>query len=153
VQLKTLPARTALEATSEGDYFKGDNDLFMTLFRYIDKNSLAMTVPVESDISEVKMRFFVGQKVDTAALEKTDKVAVRSIPESLVISAGLRGGYNAKTYQRGEQRLDDWLKANPEYQAVGEPFGVFWNGPFVPGFLKRSEVNWQVVKKASAEKK
>lgn len=151
--LKVLPARTALQSQSDADYFGGDNKLFMSLFRYIDSNDLAMTVPVEADVDASRMRFFVGQKIDKEALKSTDKVKVIAIPEAMVISAGLRGGYSQKTWDRGVVNLDAWLKANPDYEPVGEAFGVYWNGPFVPGFLKRSEVNRAVRKRIEADAK
>ena len=45
-----LPARTALEASTDSSYFKSDNGLFRKLFRYISSNDVSMTTPVEADI-------------------------------------------------------------------------------------------------------
>jgi hypothetical protein len=33
------------------------------------------------------------------------------------------------------------LLKNPAYEAIGEARGIFWNGPFIPGFFKRFEVH------------
>ena len=51
VELKTVPAVKALQADGDGTYFKNDDSTFMKLFRYIDRNQVAMTVPVEAEVS------------------------------------------------------------------------------------------------------
>ncbi|HAZ66032.1 MAG TPA: ABC transporter substrate-binding protein, partial [Opitutae bacterium] len=51
------------------------------------------------------------------------------------------GSYTQKSYQDNLTKLQDWLKTQLEYEAIGEPYAVYWNSPFVPGFLKRSEVH------------
>ena len=57
-----LPPRTALETTSGEPYFSSSDGMFRRLFRYIQKNDIKMTTPVEVDINPGKMRFFVGSK-------------------------------------------------------------------------------------------
>jgi len=37
--------------------------------------------------------------------------------------------------------LMEWFAKNNKYEQDGPAYGVYWNGPFVPGFLKRSEVH------------
>ena len=68
-----LPARTALEASTDSSYFKSDNGLFRKLFRYISSNDVSMTTPVEADIFPGKMRFFVGYE------DSKKKVTVRRL--------------------------------------------------------------------------
>ena len=53
-----------------------------------------------------------------------------------------------KVSEDGVQRLREWLKANTEWVADGEPSAVYWNSPFVPFFLKTSEVHMPVRKAA-----
>ena len=50
IEIKTVPAATLLATRSDDDYFDESNDLFRPLFRYIQKNDIPMTVPVESRI-------------------------------------------------------------------------------------------------------
>jgi hypothetical protein len=54
IQLKELPQALALEAPD------GDDEGFRALFNFIQSNELAMTVPVEVDLSDEReaMRFF-----------------------------------------------------------------------------------------------
>jgi len=142
-EIKTLPARKAIETSNAGDYFKNDDGMFMTLFRYIDSNDVKMTVPVTADVKPATMRFFVGKDAPEK-LAGTKKVKVVEVPEQLVVSSGLRGGYNEKVFEKGKKRAEEWLAKHPEFEATGPAYGVYWNGPFVPGFVKKSEVHLPV---------
>ena len=145
IEVKTLPARTALVATGGGNYFDGADGVFMKLFRYIDRNKVEMTIPVESEVDANRMRFFAGAADKTRALSNTAEVAVETLPERTVLSVGIRGGYNQDAYEGGVETLKAWLeKHGDEWAADGEPYAVYWNGPFMPGFLKKSEVHWPV---------
>jgi hypothetical protein len=57
-----------------------------------------------------------------------------------VVSLGLVGSYSYQTYQQGLARLKDWLKQHSEYEIVGEPRRFFYDGPYIPDGLKRSEI-------------
>ena len=56
-----------------------------------------------------------------------------------MVSIGLRGGYEKKTFDRGRQRLEAWLAEHPEWQPVGVPRTLAYNSPFVPNIAKYSE--------------
>ena len=141
-EVKEIPDSLALEASSGGDYFDGRNDdnTFMKLFRYIQRNEIKMTVPVEVDVDEGNMRFFVGKDSKDREHEDSKDVTVAARPARLVVSTGLRGGYSEKRFEKGKERLEAWLDGQTEYRSAGEPVAVYWNGPFTPGFLKQSEV-------------
>ena len=91
IQILELPARLALEAKTDDSYFIKDNGLFRSLFRYITKNDISMTTPVEADINPGKMRFFVGDKDKTKNLESNDLIKVYKVPTKMVVSVGIRG--------------------------------------------------------------
>ena len=42
---------------------------------------------------------------------------------------------------------------NKDFEPAGECYGVYWNGPFIPGFFKRSEVHLPIRKKNSSPTK
>lgn len=136
-----LPARTALETSTDKSYFSENNGLFRKLFRYINQNDISMTTPVEADIKPGKMRFFVGTKDLAKNFKDSDQVKIRKLAKQKVVSIGIRGGYTEKRFQENLKSLNKWLAGNPKYEAIGEPYGVYWNGPFVPGLLKRSEIH------------
>ncbi len=142
VEVKTLPEMRALKHSGNSDqYFKENNGLFMPLFRYIQQNDLAMTVPVESEMAPATMMFFIGSDVDISRIESTEQVEVITIPERQVLSVGIRGSYNEKEYQEALGKAMLWVESHPYYVADGPARMIYWNGPYVPGFLKRSELH------------
>lgn len=142
IEVKTLPERTALQADEAGvSYFDRDNRLFSQLFSYIKKNDVAMTVPVEAEIEDAAMRFFAGSDASGRDLPDTRSVKVEVISEQEVLSIGIRGGYTEDRFEQGKQKLEAWLSEHPEFEATGPAYAVYWNGPYVPGPLKRSEVH------------
>lgn len=141
VETKTIPLAKTLSTKLGGDYFVRDNNLFMRLFNYIKKNDIAMTVPVEAALDDADMRFYVGD-ADWGKAEKNEgRVSVAVMPERLVVSLGGRGSYTKKNVTAVRKQLEQWLEEQDEFQAVGIPYAVFWNGPFTPGFMKRFEIH------------
>jgi effector-binding domain-containing protein len=100
-----------------------------------------MTTPVEAEMNPGVMYFYIGTGVSKHVLDATEKVSVHELPERLVASLGVRGGYNERNFDKASAKLSAWLLKNPGYEAIGEVRGVFWNGPFMPGFIKRFEVH------------
>ncbi len=141
IKIIDLPERIALEAKSSGSYFQSDNGLFRKLFRYISQNDVAMTTPVEADINPGKMRFFVGLKDRTKDISSTSDVEVRKIAPLKVVAIGVRGSYSVKRFMENKQKLLNWLAKEKKYEIAGEAYAVYWDGPFVLGFFKRSEVH------------
>jgi len=140
-EIKTLPAARLIASHSEGAYFEDNNGLFRPLFRYISARDIAMTTPVEAEINPGTMYFYIGGAVEDAALENTENVTVKSLPERKVASYGARGSYSESNFETAKAALETWLHTNEDYEAAGEARGVFWNGPFMPGFFKRFEVH------------
>ncbi len=141
IEVKELPAARVMEAVGGPDYFEGRNGPFMTLFDYIRTNDLAMTVPVEADPRPARMRFFVERDRTGELPTGEGGVKVYERPAQQVVSIGQRGSYSRENYDEGLAKLRAWLAAHPEFQASGEPYAVYWDGPFKPWFLKRAEVH------------
>lgn len=144
VELKTLPAGRLLEASGDGDYFKQGNNLFMPLFRYISDHDIAMTTPVEAQINPGKMYFWVAPDQVEKATEDTARVRVIDVPERRVAAIGARGGYSESNYEKAKAELMAWVDKQEGLRPLGEPYAVYWNGPFTPWFLKRFEVQVKV---------
>jgi hypothetical protein len=53
----------------------------------------------------------------------------------------VRGSYTKKNFDTALTQLKAWLAQRPTLIPQGEPYAVYWNSPFVPGFLKHSEVH------------
>lgn len=140
-ELKTLPAGLLLKASATGNYFDQSNRLFRPLFSYISSHEIAMTTPVEARIEGAAMFFWVATSQRSKVAGSSGAVEVLEIPERWVASLGARGGYSAENFAKTRDQLLDWLGQRKDVEAAGAPYAVFWNGPFMPGFLKRYEVH------------
>lgn len=135
VEVKEIPAAKLMVAEP------ASGDPFSRLFRYISRNGVAMTVPVESSMQRNDMRFYVGSKDRPRDLRNEGDVQVVEAPARMVVSVGERGGYSWSNLREAEAKARQWLADNKQYRATGEPYAVFWNGPYVPPFMKRFEVH------------
>jgi len=140
IEVKQIPARKILAAQGKGDPFQSRNQSFGKLFNYIQRNDVAMTVPVEAGATTNTMNFFVGGKDESKDLKPDENIKVQKLQPITVVSIGMRGAYTQKRYEEGLQKIRKWLSEHPEWQAEEEPYAVYWNSPFVPGFVKVSEV-------------
>jgi hypothetical protein len=68
MEVKSLPAARLMVAESAQAYFSANNNLFGKLFRYISKNSIPMTAPVEARLQPGVMVFYM----DTASAKRVD---------------------------------------------------------------------------------
>ena len=139
-EIKTLPAGMLLKSEAPGNYFNNGGQLFRPLFRYISDHDIAMTTPVEAQIENAAMLFWVAPSEIEKVAGSKNGVEVIEIPERTVAVRGAKGGYNEDNYQGTRQELENWLSNQSEWRPTDEAYGVYWNGPFTPWFLKRYEV-------------
>lgn len=141
-EVKDLPVARVMVARSESGYFSADNRMFGKLFRYIQSNRIPMTAPVEARIEPGVMIFHCdAASAVREDLRPTAEVSIEHVPARTVASIGIRGSYTERTYRENLARLRAWLATQPGVAEAGEPYAVYWDSPFVPGFLKRSEVH------------
>jgi len=143
VTVRTLPAGRIMTTAAEGSYFEQSGRLFSRLFDYIRANDVSMTVPVEGDLDRAAMRFYAGSDAP-GDLADTDAVRVETVPERTVASIGGQGAYSEGNLKDALGRLEAWLISQDRWRADGEPYAVYWNGPFTPWFMKRFEVHLPV---------
>jgi effector-binding domain-containing protein len=146
-EIKKLPAGTVLRTSMRGGYFDENNNLFRRLFDAINRNRVPMTVPVEAKMMPGTMVFYL----DSASAKRKDLqlpagVIRQTLPPRAVASIGVRGGYTRESYEENLAKLREWLKKQNKYRAAGEPYAVYWNGPFTLAPFKRSEVHLPVQK-------
>lgn len=145
IEIKEIPERTLIQARRGERYFAENNALFGQLFRYIKNNDVSMTVPVKAEIDPGKMYFYIGSKDLTKNLRNTDSVKVVTEPARTVMSMGVRGGYSEKNFEQARKNLFDQLEASKTWKQSGEVYAIFWNGPYVPAFMKTFEVHVPVI--------
>lgn len=141
IEIKTIPAARLLATHSDSHYFEANNALFRRLFRYIQANNIAMTTPVEAAIDPGIMYFYLGSDYANMEFEATDEVTLIEYPERSVLSIGVRGGYSAENFNQAREALLTHLAAQNQWIATGPARAIYWNGPFMPGLFKRSEVH------------
>lgn len=146
-EIKTLPAGSVLRTSSRGEYFQENNGLFMRLFNTINQNKVPMTVPVEAKMKPGAMVFYL----DSSSAKRKDLqlpagVTRQTLPPRTVASIGIRGGYSRESFEANLARLKAWLKTQPKWHVDGEPYAVYWNGPFTLPPFKRSEIHLPVQK-------
>lgn len=153
LELKTLPAARLMVTESTQAYFSANNRLFGRLFRYISDNKIPMTAPVEARLQPGAMVFYM----DPASTKRVDllpagEVRLEDVPARRVAAIGIRGSYSQENFRDAEQRLRAWVAQQPALEVAGEAYGVYWNSPFVPFFLKHSEVHLPLRDKAKSVK-
>lgn len=152
-EIKTLPRGVGLKARSSKDYFSENNGLFRRLFEALQRNQVPMTTPVEAGMRPGTMVFYLDPK----SAERTDLVLPSGVEkvvveERVVASVGMRGGYSRESFAENSQKIREWVRGQPGWKVVGEPYAVYWNSPFMIWFLKRSEVHLPVEKMMLGEK-
>jgi hypothetical protein len=159
-ELKTLPAGLLVRSETKGDYFQNDGELFRPLFRYIQRKEIAMTTPVEAHVADTSAMYFWIAASERAKAETDlpaaapsanagatpEGVVVLTRPERLVISHGARGSYSRAHFEQARDAARAWLAEHSDLFAEGEAYAVYWNSPFMPGFLKRYEIHLPVRK-------
>lgn len=143
IEIKTLPSGRLLESSGSGDYFSESGRLFGPLFRYIQQNGIAMTTPVEAQIRPGKMYFWVAENQVDKAQEDSANVKVIDVPSRRVASIGARGAYTQANFEEAKKNLLKWIEKEG-VETEGDPYGVYWNGPFTPWFLKTFEVHVRI---------
>lgn len=149
IEVKNYPAYRAATYRYRGQLSEAANRAFSPLYQHISSNEISMTAPVETRYpdstrtgatsGEAEVSFLYRDTV-TYPKEIADNIRVEDIAPMTVVSLGLQGGYDYDSYQEGLTRLNEWLTENPGYRAVGSPRRFFYDGPYVPDALKRSEI-------------
>ncbi|MBD2112089.1 MULTISPECIES: heme-binding protein [Cyanophyceae] len=151
IEIKQYPDYRAATVQVTGNLANAPSQGFSPLFRHISSNDIAMTAPVETryptatlDASTVvegdASVSFLYRSLDIVPQEIAQNVQVEDIPPMTVVSVGVRGGYGYEVYTSGLQQLKTWLAAHPEYAVAGPPRRFFYDGPYVPDALKRSDI-------------
>lgn len=141
---KTYPEHRLARARPEG----GRDGAFMTLFRHIKRNEIAMTAPVEMPLAGEAGRdgdgmafLYATKSLGQPGPDPADAaVVVEDVPEATVASVGTRGSYSRRTFDRGLGQVRAWLAEHPDWEEAGPPRVLAYNSPFVPGLLKYAEV-------------
>ena len=145
-QIRELPAGRWLVSKGDGRYFDSSSKMFRKLFSYIKENEVSMTVPVVGHLDEAEMRFYLGSEASDDLVD-SDKVQIVSVPARRVAALGASGSYTQKNVDVAINSLEVWIKNEEKIQPAGEPYAVFWDGPFKLWFLKQFEIHIPITEK------
>jgi hypothetical protein len=158
VEVKQYPAYRAATYRYQGKLSQAANQAFYPLYQHISSNNIAMTAPVETRYSsstwaegglleetgEATVSFLYRTR-DIYPDEIAQNLEVKDVPPMMVVSLGLQGGYSFESYRQNVVKLHDWLREHPEYAVSGPPRRFFYDGPYIPDALKRSEIQIPIV--------
>ena len=151
IEIKQYPEYRAATVQITGNLASAPSQGFSPLFDHIISNDISMTAPVETryptdtlqseSVTEGEATVsFLYRSLDIVPQEIAQNVQVEDIPPMTVVSLGKRGGYRYDNYIVGIEQLQTWLEDHPDYVVVGLPRRFFYDGPFVPDFLKRNDI-------------
>jgi len=143
----TYTAVGTIEVKQYPAYRMAQGDGFWTLFGHIQRNSIAMTAPVqmeyeknaEGNLRQESMAFLYG-KPDLGAPGKQGAVEVIDTGATTVVATGVRGFRNRKRLGDAYQILLNWIEAHPKYETAGPVRVMGYNSPFVPADQQYFEV-------------
>ena len=151
IDLKTYPSirRAEFSATNANPDI-GMNVGFFPLFNHIKRRDIAMTSPVEMDYAGMAPVAAAKQSAASASMPpswtmsfvyrtpelgpvgddaKDSRVKVVDTKPQTFVSVGMQGFYGIDNVRRGIAKLNEWLAANPQWEAVGDPRSLYYNGP------------------------
>jgi hypothetical protein len=153
IEIKSYPAYRAATYRYQGKLAEAANQAFYPLYQHISSNQISMTAPVETRYPKSTLDnegsleaqgeasvSFLYRNTNIYPEAIATNIQIEDISSMTVVSLGLRGSYSYQNYREGLRRLEDWLKQNPEYEVAGLPRRFFYDGPYLPDALKRSEI-------------
>lgn len=156
IEVKQYPAYRCATYHYNGQLSQAANVAFSPLYSHISSNSIPMTAPVEA---RYPLLTFQAQSTSQKPDEKGEAavsflyrhrtvqpqqvaqgIQVEDHPPMTVVSIGVRGPYTFSSYQQNLKQLNVWLQQHPNYTMSGAPRRFFYDSPFIPDALKRSDV-------------
>ena len=153
IEVKHYSAYRAATFRYQGELSQAATRAFSPLYQHISSNQISMTAPVEtryprSTFEAVGTPFesgeayvsFLYRSTDIYPKEIAQNIRVEDVPPMTVVSLGLQGSYSYQSYRENLEKLKNWLRQHREYEVVGEPRRFFYDGPYIPDAIKRSEI-------------
>lgn len=164
IEVKDYPAYRSGTFTYNGQLSQATGAAFDPLYRHISSNNIAMTAPVEARYPLITLQegdagkpnergeaevSFLYRSTDIQPQQIAQGIKVEDHGPMMVVSIGIQGTYTYASYQQHLEQLRDWLAQHPGYTVAGTPRRFFYDSPFIPDALKRSEVQIPIRKVSS----
>jgi effector-binding domain-containing protein len=121
------------------DYISGNNS---------QKEKISMTTPVVTTIHDSLQttQFLVPSKYGSEPpTPSSDNVTITTIESGLYLAVRFRGSWSKDLFNKKQKELKSFANAN-KYQLVSTSFILRYNPPITPGFLRKNEIMFKVVK-------
>lgn len=136
IRVKQYPAYRMASARQS----LGETLAFWTLFGHIQRNSIAMTAPVEMTFGEsekdqgrVKSMAFLYGSQEIGQTGKDGSVEVIDVKPLMTVSLGMRGEAEDRGRDKARRLLERWLQEQEgKYRATGGIRMLGYNSPQVP---------------------
>jgi effector-binding domain-containing protein len=147
-EVREYPELLVAEATVAGDRSAALDKGFSQLADYIfaksrDGEKVAMTAPVLSSSAggeDWVTRFVMPAHFTRETLPAADPdIRISTLPARKVAAVRFAGTADEATIADHEEQLRHWVGAK-KLKTTGEPERAFYNSPFIPGPLRRTEV-------------
>jgi hypothetical protein len=144
-----------LFASTKSSYNQAQDSGFMNIFNYIsgennEKAKISMTTPVLTYKEEDKLvtGFYVPSKYNQDNIPKpsNEKVFIKNFSNSIYGVIKFSGRWTEKNFDKYDELLIDYLLEN-NYEILSSRLILRYQPPFVPAFLRRNEIAYQIRKK------
>ncbi len=147
-EVREYPELLVAEATVAGERAYALDQGFGLLADYIfaksrDGEKVAMTAPVLSSSAGGRdwvTRFVMPSHLTRETLPEPDAgIRIGALPARKVAAVSFNGTSEEQVLSDREEELRLWAGAK-KFEAQGEPERAFYNSPYVPGLLRRTEI-------------
>ncbi len=104
--------------------------------RYPVSTLEAGEIKAPNERGEAKVSFLY-RSTDVYPEQIAQDIQVDEITPMTVVSLGLKGSYDYKSYQQSPIVIRDWLAQHSEYTVVGSPRRFFYDDPYIPEPLQQ----------------
>lgn len=167
IELRRIEPHQVAETWVDGEFDAVGSEGFRRLVAYIGGANrggaeIAMTAPVgqQAEPQKIAMTAPVGQQrvgeryritfvmpaeyaPGALPVPTDERVAIRDEPARTVAAIRYSGTWSERRYQRHEDELRSWIAAQG-LEVVGEPVWARYDPPFMPWFLRRNEIFFEV---------
>ena len=127
-------------------YISGNNtprDTISMTSPVITSRKIPMTAPVVSTAGSMSFVMPPEKSRDDVPAPVDERVRIVPVPEREVAVIRFKGHASKDEVAAVEERLREGLR-KADVEAVGEPFLMRYNPPWIPGFLRRNEVGVEI---------
>ena len=149
IEIRHYKEVMAIEVITTGNRRESANRAFRILVQYIKgKNETNLSIPMTAPVSQTQnteetwaVRFYMPatMKRDEMPAPSDSRINVQALNNNRVAAIRFSGNSYPFNLNKHTELLRTYLTEN-DYQFVDQPRYAFYNPPFVPWFLRRNEV-------------